>query len=316
MIKETVQPEFVINELFVRGSMALLSGSPKVGKSVFCLEAAAAVADGLPFLHQFRASPGVVLFWLADDPNENKFTIDFQKLGIKHPENFILWPERRKLDTGGLVSFNAMLEELRPALTIIDNLTCVRPRRAGAGDVAQDDYDQSRLLLELAVRHNTAMIVLHHKATGRKMGDAFDSIAGSFGVGAGSGDSLLLDRIEHGRTERYVRGQGRNLGDMEFIYARDSNGRLFFVARGPCCRHWDKLIYPIAVRDENSFDVEDVANETGAGRRWAYAMLQDLRRCGAAEALGGGRYRLEGGLVDAALKVRNQAALQTPDIPH
>lgn len=115
----------------------------------------------------------------------------------------------------------------------------------------------------------------------------------------------MLDKVDHGRTERYMRGQGRNVDDLEFLYARDADKRLFFVARGACCRHWQKVIYPLAVRPENSFDVNDIANEAGCGKRWAYAMLQDLRRCGAAEALGGGRYCLNPGLVSAALRVRN-----------
>lgn len=170
MLKKPVPQEFVVDQLLVRGSMTLLSGSPKAGKSVFSLEAAAAVCDGVPFLDRFQTIPGLVLFWLADDPNENKFVLDFQELGIKHPENFVLWPERRKLDANGLADLHTLLGDLKPALTIIDNLTCVRPRRAGVVDVAQAEYDQSRILLDLAIRHNTAMGVLHHKATGRKGG--------------------------------------------------------------------------------------------------------------------------------------------------
>jgi hypothetical protein len=304
MLRTPIQQEFVVDQLLVRGTMAMVSGSPKAGKSVFSLEVAAAVADGVPFLDRFRTLPGGVLFWFADDPNEHKFVLDFQKLGMKHPENFTLWPERRQLDADGLADLDGLLGDLKPALTIIDNLTCIRPQRTGFVDVALADYNLSRLLLDCAVRHNTAMLVLHHKSTGRKGGDSFDAVAGSYGVSAGGGDSLLIDKPDLGRTERYVRGQGRNIEDVEFIYARGLDKKLFFVARGACCRYWSKLIYPLALRPDPSFEVADLSAEAGSGKRWAYAMLQDLRRCGAARALSGGRYSLDPDLIAAAQRVQ------------
>lgn len=301
--------EYAVEHILATKSMTLISGAPKAGKSAFMLEVAAAVMDGRPFLGCFPANQGKVLYWAADDPDENRFYGDFQKLKPRHPENFVLWPERVPLDSEGLEMFDKLLTDHKPVLTVVDNLTCIRPRRKSGSDVSQDDYDQTRMILNLAVKHNTAIGLLHHKATARKSGDAWDAVAGSYGVGAGTGDAILLDRIEHGRTERYIRGQGRNVEDLEFIYARDDEKRFFMVCRGSCCRYWRNVIYPLAIRDDKTnFGAKEVAEEAGLSMRAAYLIIQHLRIAGAIEKVAPGEFALDGDLLQTAIRLHRLAS--------
>jgi hypothetical protein len=124
-------------------------------------------------------------------------------------------------------------------LAVIDCLQAVRGVRTR--DFVGQEFGEISLISETVARHNYTALLIHRMASGRRSAgtNPFVGAAGTFALN-GSADGLAaLSMFSTTRTERLVHVSGRDVDGTKFIYARDREGRLFFVAHGELAEVWD-----------------------------------------------------------------------------
>lgn len=216
------EPKWAVENILPEG-VTILGGKPKMGKSWLALNVAVGVASGDRVLGGVPVEQGDVLS-LALEDNERRLQSRLKKLldGKAAPERLEFanrWP---RLDDGGLEEIEAWLIEHPDArLVVIDTLAKIRARNGGK-NVYTEDYQAVEQLVELAGRHNVAIVVVHHL---RKMAasDPLDQISGSLGLTGGVDGALVLNR-ERGRADARLYVTGRDIeDDKEYALSWDNS---------------------------------------------------------------------------------------------
>ena len=212
--------EYAVEGLLSPG-LAVLAGSPKVGKSWLVLQLCMAVASGTPFLGM-KVRQGTALYLALEDTHQR-----LQKRMLKMADDF---PESLYFAVSCSSIGDDLTDELGcfmydhpdTRLIVIDTFQKIR------GEVSQmsyaNDYSEVSWLKRLADRMNTCILLVHHT---RKLGDsdAFNEINGTNGI-AGSADTLMVLKKEK-RTDRKASlfCTGRDIEDRELEIA---------LSRGDC----------------------------------------------------------------------------------
>lgn len=294
--------EPVIEGLLMPHQLALLGGKPKVGKSIFALEMCNAIARGEPFLGRFGVRQGKVIYWMADDPNEHRFRERLETLGGLSDQIYVSWA-REPLTPPILAEFKGLIEEHRPVLFVVDCYQAIRLQRGANSDFVAREYNEIRMLTDLAEQAGPAIVLIVHASKGVSK-DAFDVIAGSYGVGAAASTRIVYERYQTGRPERLVRADGRDVEAIEFMAYMDRTKRVRFGTQGQAAHHWPTL-YKLAARpDKSVWTPKDLEEEIGCQRRWATYLLNELSEAGAVERIGHGRYLVADEMTRIAREVK------------
>jgi len=144
-------------------------------------------------------------------------------------------------------------------------------------------------LNDLAERTGVALVLVHHSGKAKVGSDPFDAIAGSFGIGAAASTRLLYTQIKHGRPDRILKADGRDIEPLEMMVYQDAGRRLRLGATGSAATHWLAL-YKVALTCPGGFSAKALAEKTGTGERWARYIISELRDTGAIERIGRGEY--------------------------
>ncbi len=227
--REFPEPQWIVPGIVPEGA-TVLAGKPKMGKSWLALGVALAVATGGVALGRGKVEPGAALY-LALEDNPRRLQSRLKKLlpSGAAPERLVLADRWPRLGDGGLETLEAWLvSSLDARLVVIDTLA--KFRNGGNGrNVYKEDYEAVEPLVELAARHNVAVIIVHHL---RKMAaeDPLDQVSGSMGLTGGADGALVLNR-ERGRADAYLYVTGRDIEEeQELALAWDATTATWKIA--------------------------------------------------------------------------------------
>jgi hypothetical protein len=206
------EPVPVVEGFLYRG-VQLLCGRPKVRKSYMALDLAISVACGRPFLRKLKVCrPGGVLFLGLEEP-PRRTAWRLRQLAGKdiRLQNIQFVYHLDPLMTGGAAQIDAYLKQNPVELVVLDTLLAALQSAGGGNrDVLRSDYREMNVLRELAQKHDTSILVIHHT---RKMGgEGLDTVAGTSGVTAaadavwtlkqGPAGDLILNGVGREHEER------------------------------------------------------------------------------------------------------------------
>ena len=212
-------PSWAIDQLIPEG-LSVVASPPKVGKSYFVLQAAIAVARGVPFLGQ-RTTKGPVLLLSLEDTE-----IRLRKRLVQVipdlrdiPENLDMMTEFPRLDQEGLATLDDEIKRNGYRLVIIDTWGKTKP--VGQTKRGENVYETDvRLVSEvkkIADRYETSIILVHHlKKGGSREPDWLESLSGSMGLSA-TVDGLLAIERDRKAVLGILKRTGRDLEDDEDI---------------------------------------------------------------------------------------------------
>mgnify|MGYP001569736952 CR=1 FL=1 len=187
--------DWVVDELFARGSVSLVVGNPGTKKTYSMLDCAACVAMGEPWIGRL-VQQGTVLI-IDEESGDRRLKRRLKKILRGHRLGMGVPIAHTSLELFNLLSspadvqyINSIMAQLQPALVIIDALADVMP--GGDENAVRDTHPVFQKLRTLAERHNCAVAVIHHAG---KAG----SYRGSSAI-AGAVDLLLMVDSEQGST--------------------------------------------------------------------------------------------------------------------
>lgn len=208
--------DFLVSSLLKPG-LAVLAGSPKVGKSWLVLSLCLHIARGEPFWGM-SVKKGVVLY-LALEDTQRRLQDRIQSMEIEPSRDLYLavncHPLGDKLEQE-LVNFCKAYPDT--CLIVIDTFQKIRAQ--GRELSYANDYQEVSRLKNLADQLNVCILLVHHT---RKQGDAdyMNEISGTNGI-AGSADTLMVIKKEN-RTEgkAMLSCTGRDIEDREMELSFD-----------------------------------------------------------------------------------------------
>jgi len=199
--------------------LAIIAGSPKLGKSWLCLSIADAVSGGIDTLGLGACAKGEVLY-LALEDTKRRLKDRLKTLGC-HPSNDLsLATEWRRMHEGGLDDLKRWCTEHQDAkLIIIDTFQKIRPPSAKSS--YGDDYKHIGDLKQIADHFTLTVLVVHHL---RKMADDTDplnEISGSTGI-TGAADTLMVLKRGRGKADAALSVTGRDIQEREIALKFDN----------------------------------------------------------------------------------------------
>lgn len=269
--------------------LTMVAADAKGGKSVLCLEACRAVTTGSDFLGRFPVIQGPALYWQADDTNRERFITNYQSVlrsnGNKPLPRFEAMVKRLPLLGDGIVELEKRIVTTGAVLAVVDCLTSIRAARRE--DWVQQEYDELRALSDLGAKHKCCIALIHHLASGRRASESnpFIGTAGSFAVGGSVDGQIVLGLLTATRTERFVTLNGRDVDALRFIYGRDLDGSLFFVAGGELADQWEDAVRIFRAVGDVRLDGKMVGEATGVSDRQGRSKIAKLRYAGAVDEL-------------------------------
>lgn len=207
---------WLVEELIPTG-LVVLAGTPKVGKSWFCLWLAICISTGQAFLDHATERAGVLYLCLEDTfgriQNRLFHLVDVANDDLK----FAIVAD--KLNNGLTVQLERYVSaQPTTRLVIIDTLQKVR---VATGDsVYASDYQDIGLLKAFADKNGLCILLVHHT---RKMGDEaniFNTISGSNGILGAADECLLLakDAMFDGKATLAITGRDVDLAEYKLAF--------------------------------------------------------------------------------------------------
>jgi RecA-family ATPase len=294
--------QMVVDKILPAGSLTINASKAKSGKTTLMIELCHAVSTGRAALGHYPVLAGPVLYWLPDDANVERFSENWRLVtGGLEVENFHLCTTRQNLYPEGIANLRASAERFRPVLIVVDSYTTIRTQRPKGGDFVKAEYDDMRVLSELASETTAAVSLIHHQSKMRQS-DPFDAVAGSYAMGAGVDNRMVVEKLEE--TERLVRVDGRDLDAFALLYARGTDRRLFRVIDGSAAIHWERLRIVERKHRDASFTAKDAGEVFGLTDRQARRILGEWERIEAVSEAERGRYVLAPHVTEAATRLR------------
>lgn len=208
------EPRYAVPGLIAEG-LNLLAGAPKLGKSWFALNIAAAVAYGGVALDSISVEQGEAFYLALEDPPRRLQ----RRLGLilgpdTAPDGLYFdtaWP---RLQNGGIDRLDEWLGEHPDCrLVVIDVFAKVRDLPNGEANRYEADYTAMASLKILADKHAVAILVVHHtrKASAE---DYVDAVSGTHGL-AGAADAVLVLSRSRGSADATLKLTGRDVEEAE-----------------------------------------------------------------------------------------------------
>jgi hypothetical protein len=210
--------EYLVADRIPRGSVVLLAGTPKTGKSRTARELAFCVASGQPFLG-WRTAFGAVWYFAFED-KKPEMKASFEGLGATGLEPLHTFIDQAPIDL--IPKLHRMAAAEKPALIIIDTLAKVL-RAKNFNDYAEitERFDP---LLNLSRESGATLLLLHH-ASAHSLREGLDAILGSTAVAASVDNALILKRTGNQRILSSVQRIGPDL-DPTIVALNSATGRL------------------------------------------------------------------------------------------
>jgi putative DNA primase/helicase len=187
------------------GGFSICAAKPKVGKSTLARNLALAVARGEDFFG--RATKQGKVIYLSLEEIRSEITSHFRVMGSINEDILV---HTGRVPGNALKALSAAIEEVRPALVIIDPLS----RFVRVADF--NSYGEVTRVLEplidLARDSETHILALHHNSKGER--DGGDSLLGSTAFFAAVDTLLIMRRREKNRFVYSEQRYGENLPEI------------------------------------------------------------------------------------------------------
>lgn len=226
-------PEFIVSDMIPCG-LTFISGAPKIRKSFFALQMAAAVATGSKFLGHDTTQCDVC--YLDLEGSKSRVSSRASRMTVQVPRNVFITNTIEDRLADGLTDKLRELHRQRPNIRLIIIDTFSRSRgnfRAGGANA----YDADVALLEpvqrMALEESIAVVFVHHDRKGAAFAsDSFERLSGTMGI-SGSADSVL-NLVAEGK-----RFDGK--ATLEFT-PRDARGGEKKLVFDEMCCEWQEII--------------------------------------------------------------------------
>ena len=222
LLEETDEPhDWVVEDRLARGSVNLVAGKPKVGKSTLVRGLGFSVAQGSRWLGH-RCQRGTVVYVALED-KRSEVRRHLRQLGATGAEPLRFLIGRAPQD------LLAKLAALIVAGDAIDMLIIDTAQRLfGLRDA--NDYALVTAAFEpvlaLARTHGTCIVLVHHM--GKTARDGIDGVLGSTAWAASVDNVLTLNRTERYRVLSSVQRIGPDLGET-VVQMDESTGAMSFA---------------------------------------------------------------------------------------
>jgi hypothetical protein len=194
----------------------LLAGAPKLGKSWFALNVAAAVAYGGLALDKISVERGEALYLaLEDPPRRLQRRLRLILGGEQAPDGLFIETAWDKLLEGGCDRLDAWLAAHPDCrIAVVDVFAKVRGIVDGNVNRYEADYAAMASLKDLADKHGVAILVVHHTRKA-SADDYVDSVSGTHGLAAAADAVLVLSR-SRGSADAKLHVTGRDIEEAEY----------------------------------------------------------------------------------------------------
>jgi len=203
--------------------VTLCGGREKTGKTWLWFSLGIAVATGGYALGKIPVEQGDALYLSLEDP-ERRLYSRIRRLARQETDlaRFHYATKWNAADRGGVEHLDAWLEE-HPACRLVvgDTLKRLRPRTSGRRNMYDEDYEAVQPFVELAAKHNVAIVLIHHLNQQAEPHDPFDAFSGSAGLTAAAEHIWLLTR-KRGDADAYLLVDGKDIEEpQELALGRD-----------------------------------------------------------------------------------------------
>lgn len=275
--------------------VTLFGGREKMGKSWLALGLAIAVATGGYALGKHRVAQGDALYLSLED-NERRLQERLIALTSEDADlgRFHYACQWERVGEGGVQRLDEWLSSHPEArLVFVDTLKKIRPRSSGKRNMYDVDYESIEPFIDLAGKHNVAIVIVHHLNQQPDPTDPYDAFSGSSGLTAAVEGILLLTR-QRGEADAYLTIDGKDIKDSRQVALKWDTEACTWSAQG------DAEEYKISkARQEIKAKVEDadeavtptyVADALGKSVNTVKKTMWEMSRDGQLSSNGNGRY--------------------------
>ena len=202
--------KYVIRDLLPQG-LAIIGGSPKVGKSWLMLDWCVRIAKGEK-IWNFQSKQGTTLYLSLED-NSSRLQERLLTVTESAPANVHFVTFCCFLDNGLDEQIkNFVVDHPDTVLIVIDTFQMIR----GTGSEVSyaSDYNAIEIIKRLADELKITILLVHHL---RKQGDSdpFNMISGTNGLAAGADTMFVLDKSKRCSSNATLYCSGRDIEDRE-----------------------------------------------------------------------------------------------------
>jgi len=214
---------FLVEGMLAQGTVAILAGSPKGGKSWLALELGLAIAGNTKFLGCDTEQGGVLYLALEDSPRRIQNRLRKVLQGGPAPDNMYLMNTAPPLLGGLLEQLDKILEAHSDIkVVIIDTLQMVRMADSAGVFSYTNDYRDLGLFKKYSETRRIAMVLIHHVRKSKDDANPFNDIAGTNGVLGAVDAAYILDR-KRGETEATLHITGRDIPETSLAIDLDKD---------------------------------------------------------------------------------------------
>lgn len=183
--QESADNDFIVDDLVPIG-LTLLGGAPKSGKTLLAMQLVHSLSLGKPFLG-YNTEHTKTLY-LALEDSQQSFKERYQQFNVELNENC-------------LFRFGSTtMHELETILKCNPNIGCVvidtfALFRTNKDIQYQQEYDEVKLIRDLALRYKCSIILIHHTKKSYNPKEPFNGFLGSSGLTAGVDTMIILERL-------------------------------------------------------------------------------------------------------------------------
>ena len=209
---------FVIRDLLPQG-LAIIGGSPKVGKSWMMLDWCLRIAKGEK-IWNFPTRQGTTLYLSLEDNNSR---LQERLMRITESASSSVHFATSCLSLGGGLEQqikNFVREHPDTVLVVIDTFQMIR---SSGNEVSYaGDYKEIDVIKKLAMELGIAILLVHHL---RKQGDSdpFNMLSGTNGLAGGVDTMFVLDKSKRCSSNATLYCAGRDIEDREIELCFDSD---------------------------------------------------------------------------------------------
>lgn len=210
--------KFVIKDLLPQG-LAIIGGSPKVGKSWLMLDWCVRIAKGEK-IWNFPTTQGTTLYLSLED-NSSRLQERLLTVTENAPDNVHFATFCYSLGNGLEEQIkNFVAEHPDTVLIVIDTFQMIR--NAGNKVSYASDYNEIEIIKKLAEELKITILLVHHL---RKQGDSdpFNMLSGTNGLAGGVDTMFVLDKSKRCSTNATLYCSGRDIEDREIELSFDKD---------------------------------------------------------------------------------------------
>ena len=207
----------VVEDWIDRGTVSMIAGRPKTGKSWLGLGMAIAVACGGSWLGYPTVKGSVIYLALEDNEVRLKNRLEMLSLGSVY-DNLVLVTKIKRTALGGITQLMRLIDQVGDvSLVVIDTYQMFRSDISRNSMIYQEDYKSISEIKELAKMTKVAVVLIHHLRKYQMMetDDIVERILGSTGIIGALDTIMVLDKPRMSNIGNLLR-TGRDVGEMMF----------------------------------------------------------------------------------------------------